>query len=407
MKDRIYYFVDDIDTSFVLNDIRKLALHTKELVILSTEVIDRGHLLPSNVNIIEEFIDWKRFKPFNIITSNVFTILSIYIKECLLSGKFINPKIAITLICSNIHKAQEAIRTIQEFSSVKTKNNLFIAFWFYDCIYLAFLKKWGNAENAVCRAHGGDLFEERSSLNGKVLLRNFQLKHLNRVFSVSEIGSLYLKKKYPKYADKISASYLGSKFHNDTNPFNKSDFVLVSCAKIRDVKRIHLIAEALNEIGIEMSWYHLGDENLDAKNDPTIDLYKQAVFKLKSKKNIRYINAGNLNNETLLKFYKEQPINLFISVSAAEGIPVSMMEAISFGIPILSTDVGACKEIVNQETGMLMFHDPSTEIINKKILEFRNSDMNTIEFRKKVREYWEQHFNEDINYGNFIKKINE
>ena len=404
MKDRIYYFVDDIDTSFVLNDIRKLASHTKELLILSTEAIEREHLLPSNVSIIEEFIDWKRFKPLNILVSNFFTIISIYINECLLSRKFIKPKSTIALICSNIHKAKEALRAIEDFSIVKTKNNLFLAFWFYDCIYLAFLKKWGNAEDAVCRAHGGDLFEERSSLNGKVLLRNFQLKYLNHVFSVSETGSIYLKQKYPNYAQKISVSYLGSKFHIDTNPFSKNEFVLVSCAKIRDVKRIHLIAEALLDIGIVMSWYHLGDENLDAKNDPTIDLYKQAVSKLRSKQNIRYIKAGNLSNEALLKFYKEQPINLFISVSAAEGITVSMMEAISYGFPILSTDVGGCKEIVNQETGMLIFQDPNPELINKKILEFRNSGMNTIEFRKKVREYWEQYFNEDINYGDFIKK---
>ena len=71
--------MDDIDTSFVLNDIRKLASHTKELLILSTEAIEREHLLPSNVSIIEEFIDWKRFKPLNILVSNFFTIISIYI----------------------------------------------------------------------------------------------------------------------------------------------------------------------------------------------------------------------------------------------------------------------------------------------------------------------------------------
>ncbi len=407
MKDSIFYFVDDIDTSFVLNDIRKLAPQTKELVILSAEAIDKTHELPSNVTVIDEFINWKRFKPARILSAHFFTIIGIYLKSCFRDGRILNPKTAIALICSNIHKAEEAMKAINLVKPDGRDKSLFIAFWFYDCIYLAFLKKWKFAGKAVCRAHGGDLFEERSSLSGKILFRDFQLKHLDYVFSVSETGTGYLKQKYPEYSDKIHTSFLGSPFHNNINPFSEQEFTIVSCAKIRDVKRIHLIAEALLDIGINISWFHLGDENLNAANDPSIELYVRAVEKLRMKPEIRFTNAGYMSNPDIMSFYGRQPLSLFISVSEAEGIPVSMMEAISFGIPVLSTDVGACREIVCGETGMLIDADSTPELIRNKILEFKNSEMNSPAFRKGVRAYWERNFNEDINYRNFIKQIDE
>lgn len=60
-------------------------------------------------------------------------------------------------------------------------------------------------------------------------------------------------------------------------------------------------------------------------------------------------------------------------MSLSEGIPVSIMEAISFGIPIIATNVGGNAEIVNDETGVLIpvnidqaaFNETVSDIMNK------------------------------------------
>ena len=44
----------------------------------------------------------------------------------------------------------------------------------------------------------------------------------------------------------------------------------------------------------------------------------------------------------------------FVNVSESEGIPVSIMEAASFGIPIIATDVGGTSEIVDNSNGFLI-----------------------------------------------------
>ena len=66
--------------------------------------------------------------------------------------------------------------------------------------------------------------------------------------------------------------------------------------------------------------------------------------------NISVKLLGKVNNNDILNFYSITPVNLFINLSESEGIPVSIMEAISFSIPIIATDVGGVSEIVTEET---------------------------------------------------------
>ncbi len=401
----IFYFVDDVETSFVMKDIWMIAERFESVFIFSTEPLEGKENLPSNVVTVEQFMDWKTYDKRRILFSNLFRISSIYLMEVVKSAKFYPIKKAFAVICSNIFKAGEVLRHIRKMSLEIKPDTIFYSFWFYDCIYLAWLKEGNTTKAIVCRAHGGDLFEERSSLAGNILFRNYQLRHFNRVFSVSETGTRYLQEKYPAYKDKIETSYLGSHDHPDESPFNESDFILVSCAKVRDIKRVHVIAEALMHIDFPLTWYHLGDENLSAKNDPSIALFLESREKLKSKPNIRYVNYGEVVNEEIYNFYRHNGVNLFISVSAAEGIPVSMMEAISFGIPVLSTDVGGCKEIVNDQTGILIPLESGPVEIAKTIRDFRQSGMNSPSFRKNVRKFWQMNFNERKNYPEFFKKI--
>lgn len=433
---RIFYFVDEIVTPFVAEDIRRISLEYDNVYLFSVNELQGKEALPKNVEVFEEFVDWKQFKPLQIVSKNLFSILCIYISESWILKKFLPFKKTIALISSNIFKAEQIldiVRTLRLRSGYKltsvnsvidtqkkvTSQSLskptprslsvveapaYYSFWFYDCIYLAWMKKKGWIEKAVTRAHGGDLFEERGSLNGKILLRNFQTKYLDAVLSVSDEGTRYLQNKYPRAINKIKTVFLGSQDAGE-NPFDTTGFTIVSCARVRDIKRIHKIAEMLQFVSFPITWIHIGSENLEAKNDPTISIYLKNKEKLNQNPNVTVVTQGLMNNQEVLNLYKNTPINLFISLSEAEGIPVSMMEAISFGIPILSTDVGGCKEIVNEKTGVLIPLETSMEEVAEIITEFKNSSKNTIEFRKGVREFWEEYFDADKNYGKLFEEI--
>lgn len=393
----VVFFVDEIKSPFVINDIKKLAAKVDIIYLFSVEVLEGKEALPDNVIVFEEFVNWKSFKPLKIVLVNLFSIIGIYLKECFALKKLLPFKQSIALLASNIYKAECIMNKLNSESKVQiTLHSIstFYSFWFYDCIYLAWMRKKGLIEKAITRAHGGDLFEERGSLSGKILFRNFQGKYLDRILSVSKTGTDYLQHKYPKFKNKIETVYLGSPNHENLNPINKGErFVMVSCALVRNIKRIHKIAEMLQFIDFPLTWYHIGNQNLQAKNDPTIPIYIDNVEKLKLKTNIEFVPKGNMSNEEVMKFFSEVPIDLFISLSEAEGVPVSIMEAISFGVPILSTDVGGCKEIVTDETGILVPLETEMEEIARTIKEFKSSHRNTAEYRSKVRLFWENKFN--------------
>lgn len=403
----IVYFVDEIRTPFVINDIKRIAEKVQKLYLFSVNKLEGKEALPGNVVVFEAFIDWKNFKPIKTVYRNLFSILGIYFRECFALKKILPIKKSIALLASNIYKAECVMEKLKtDPSTIHHPPSTYYSFWFYDCIYLAWMRKKGWINKAITRAHGGDLFEERGSLTGKILFRHFQGRYLDQILSVSQTGTEYLQKKYPQYKHKIQTVYLGSPNHKYVNPINEGNhFVIVSCARVRNIKRIHKIAEMLQYIDFPITWYHIGDENLNATNDPTISIYIENKKKLQSYPNIQYLAKGNMSNEAIMQFYKETPIDLFLSLSEAEGVPVSMMEAISFGIPVLSTDVGGCKEIVNDKTGVLIPLETKMDEVARIISKFKDSRKNTAEYRQGVRGFWEEYFNADINDQLIVKEI--
>ena len=65
--------------------------------------------------------------------------------------------------------------------------------------------------------------------------------------------------------------------------------------------------------------------------------------------------------------------DLFIQASNYEGLPHSLLEAMSFGIPVLCTPVGDCKEILgNEDRGYMLDLPVSQENIKSKIAKIIN-----------------------------------
>jgi glycosyltransferase involved in cell wall biosynthesis len=75
---------------------------------------------------------------------------------------------------------------------------------------------------------------------------------------------------------------------------------------------------------------------------------------------------GIIDHSDLLKKYEECEVDIVvmpsISVNVPEGIPVSLMEAMSYGIPVVATNNGATVELVDGITGLLINQCNSDEI---------------------------------------------
>jgi glycosyltransferase involved in cell wall biosynthesis len=116
---------------------------------------------------------------------------------------------------------------------------------------------------------------------------------------------------------------------------------------------------------------------------------------------------GRKSKDEIEFLYKTVPIDLFINLSTTEGVPVSIMEAMSFGIPVLATEVGGNSEIVDETTGALVPSNSNLDYLVNRIslmLADRN-DLNSK--RDQCYEKWKNCFNSEINYPLFIDSIHQ
>jgi glycosyltransferase involved in cell wall biosynthesis len=391
--------VHDPNIPFVRTDLQYFA-HYHRRVLLFTER-EASYPLPTNVELVSASLDWSRHRPVWITLRWLHRFIGIYIQECWKLRKFLSFKGVLGKLVANVFRAMEITRLLRDRDA---KDAWHYAFWFYDCIYLAWLRERGEIPLAVARTHSGDLYEEHVSIRNSILLRHYQVYWLDRVFPVSAMGGEYLALRYPRSRASIKTYYLGTADPGCINPHPVNEFVIVSCATFRHHKRIHRVAEALLHVRCPVTWVHFGDERLGQK-DPAMADYMRIREQLLQSPHVRFVPMGYRANADVMEYYKSHSVSLFVSLSRYEGIPVSMMEAISFGIPVLSTDVGGCREIVNERTGILIPLDTPVEEVARIIEDFGRSRFLTTESRADVRAYWQERFNAEHNYAELFADI--
>ncbi len=297
----------------------------------------------------------------------------------------------------------EAVKILSEYKLEKYEGVTFYSYWFYDIAMVALrLKRYcaAKAKRAVSRAHGYDLYAYRSPVN-YLPLRYYILKNIDMVYPCSENGSEYLRKLYPDYSDKIKTAYLGTRDFGFRGTDGDGVFHIVSCCHITPIKRIDLLAQSLAKLSdcrLKLEWTHFGGG--DALNE----------LKKYAQENLGFMKcnfAGEVKNAALMEYYKNNQVDLFINTSSSEGLPVSIMEACSFGTPAIATDVGGTSDIVKDgETGFLIDADFTPDKLAEKI---KSMVLLPVEkkrvLRKNCRTLYLKNFRADDNFEKFAQEI--
>ncbi|MDK2932815.1 MAG: hypothetical protein PWP27_625 [Clostridiales bacterium] len=293
---------------------------------------------------------------------------------------------------------------IQENKILNNNDELFLyTYWFNAATYAIIqYKRQNESVKVFSRTHRYDLYFERNCLH-YLPLRKQIIKKLDVLFFISDHGKEYFKKKLLLNTEnKLKVSKLG--IRNDlkvSKPSNDNILRIISCSFAVDVKRIDLIIKAIAQIkNYDVYWTHIGD-------GPKLkELKELANALLSNKSNISYEFLGYLENKEIYNYYTNRMIDVFINVSASEGIPVSIMEACSFSIPIIATSVGGVSEIVNDNNGVLLSPNPSINEITEAINKIKFSSQSDIQrYRENAYQTWSKWYNADVNYNKFINSI--
>lgn len=309
----------------------------------------------------------------------------------------------VQLSCYVYAPYKKIVKSIKELSLDKQNDTLyFYGYWLVEHAFLAqILKERFNGHIAFSRAHRYDLYESIDKYE-YIPYRNYLCNKLDYIFPISNDGKNLLNTYLGKAS--IQVSRLGTLDYGE-NPFKKEEksiCTIVSCSWCVSVKRIHLIIEALAQISDMMiKWVHIGD-------GPLLNELK-LIAEQSLKENIVYEFKGMLSNRDLMNFYLNNSVDMFINVSSSEGIPVSIMEALSFGIPVLATNVGGVSEIVfDSYNGWLLKEDCSIEEIVKRIKNYFILSISDISvLRKQARCSWSDNYSADTNYKRFYSLLTQ
>lgn len=252
----------------------------------------------------------------------------------------------------------------------------------------------------VARGHGIDLYADRNRDNFLPFRQEFYEK-IDLIYVISDHGANYLRENGRSLGVKVSR--LGTKDYGVQSWKKSSETIrIVSCSRVDANKRLEKIVESFSYIeNLSVEWIHIG-------NGECLESVRQLADR-KLKNNIKVSFLGEMNNADIMNFYSKNSVDCFLNVSYEEGIPVAIMEAISFGIPIVATDVGGVGEIVrDQYNGFLINRDFSIEDLVEKInLLYSMPDEDYRIMRTNARNMWESMYNRDRCYSDFCKELDQ
>ncbi|WP_292594383.1 glycosyltransferase [Mesorhizobium sp.] len=255
------------------------------------------------------------------------------------------------------------------------------------------------------RYHRADLYEHAAE-SAPYLARNSQYFPWREEIAsaaamnlfISEHGLAYFQEKWPGgLASNFAVNRLGVPDRGETPPRLAADtsLVIVSCSNVFPVKRVHLIAALVGSLAKhrKVSWHHFGGGDFTQVNS----VLERAIPNLEVKL------WGQTDNLHVMNFYRQNHIDIFVNLSLSEGVPVSIMEAISFGIPVIATAVDGTPEAVTDgETGSLVSPDEAqdSERLAERVLRALSPGGELA--RASPRKTWQARYRSSSNFGDLI-----
>ena len=281
-----------------------------------------------------------------------------------------------------------------------------LATWFAAAAFAAAeLKKKYPEIKAVSLAHSYEILPIRNRFIPYFYV-NKKHKYLDGVFFIaSTVREMYLEGiggLPEEYYKKTHVKYLGSyKNHDVLNKINPEEFHICTCSRMVSLKRLDILMDALSLWNSgDIYWSHLGGGDLES-------FLKEKSIQVMERNPLVHISfEGYLRNEDVMKYYESRPVYLFINISSIEGLPVSIMEAISYGIPVMATDVGGTNEIINRKSGFLINPAITPEYIKDQLLFFKNlPEEEKQELRKNAYQQWKETFDAENNLKSLFSAI--
>lgn len=285
------------------------------------------------------------------------------------------------------------------------RNYAAIACWYASDAYAVYrLKEKYKNLNTFSLAHSFEV----DPIKNNYIMNLFRKKYhdcFNKVYFISSnVKNEFINRVAEKLClacDNVDVKYLGTS--KKEKGFTKHSIVppfrILTCSYVVPVKRIIEFYYILNKyVDMPIIWTHIG-EGTDYKK-----LYN--LVQNNDNQNLKVELLGTMSNDEIHKYYVNENVDVFVNYSTSEGIPVSIMEAIAYGVPVVATKVGGNSEIVNSEFGVLVSPDTEGGDLWKIIAGLiQEDDFHKSRLKRSASAFFENNFNADLIRADFYKEI--
>lgn len=186
---------------------------------------------------------------------------------------------------------------------------------------------------------------------------------------ISDYVKKSILKEYRLKENKVECIYNGidtSKFSLNTGYLNNNQIIFINVARLNEAKNQSLLIDAfklVKEKVQDTKLYIVGDGELRNKIEKKIE-------------------ELDLKNDVILKGQKENinkelnNASVFVLSSNYEGLPLSVLEAMACGLPIVTTDAGGVIDIVkNNYNGYIVEKNNKNELANAMLKICNNKEL--------------------------------
>lgn len=389
--------------TFLENEVPVLARHFERITILSlSENSEQTREIPATCEVFRYPVSLSKIQKILALRFLFLRTVRAEVKQVTSVYKL---KLSLSIISTILVSWARAKKIKSILGPHLTADSIAYSYWTDDAaLALAQLKVENPKLACVSRFHGWDVYFEASAL-GYLPFRKFINYYLDQQFAISDAGSNYARMRWGiDFPNKITVSRLGTAAQTEhwlPRESMREQRLIVSCSNVIPLKRVELIFEVLNGlVHHEIRWVHFGDGQNLAPLEEKIELEKKSHLSVEFR--------GRVSNTDVLQFYKQESPEFFINLSTTEGVPVSIMEAFSIGIPVIATAVGGVPEIVSNHVGALVDPNATSEEIQLVIKNLLDSSLSCWnQLSQQAYEVWKSKYNAETNFRFFTQSIKE
>lgn len=211
-----------------------------------------------------------------------------------------------------------------------------------------------------------------------------------RIVFVSERSAVTFQEHYPQYADKVKFVYNGIEDRvSNIGPVFDGKIRMVTVGTVTKRKNQIMLIDCLKQIRKQY------DATLTViGGGPALEESKHRAKDLNLEQMVNFLGSIDGVADELEK------CNLFVMSSFNEGLPIAAIEALRAKLPVVMTDVGGCRELI-EDNGYLV--QPNIDEITDAVIDFGKD----VEKQKKMSEASIRLFKQKFKVDAMIKSYSE